>query len=171
MSTPKNKKTKKAGFTLVELMVVMAIFLLMTGTLFTVNSKSDSIQEVENVSLQLSAQLRNLQNEALTGKRIEWPDGSGTYLPVCRFTLKSIATSYSVVYDKNCLGAQSLVGNATNFDVSKKKVRLSVNAVSFVSPRGEVTAPVDIIVTSTKDSSVFRYVRVNASGNVIISET
>lgn len=165
-----NKKTK-SGFTLIEMIVVMVIFFLMTGTLLIANSKSDSIQQVESVAQQISSQLRTLQNEALAGKRIEWPDGSGTYVTVCRFNFKSALTSYSVTYDKNCSGAQSLIGSPTNVSLNKKKVKLNVTTTIFTSPRGEVVSAVDIIVTSSKNNSVLRHVRVNQSGNVTISET
>ena len=60
----------KSGFSLAELLVVVAIIIIMTGVLFASMSGNKSQKDAENAARQVAAQLRQLQNEAINGKSI-----------------------------------------------------------------------------------------------------
>lgn len=161
----KTKNKIESGFTLVELVVVMAIMFIMATVIF-VNERGDARQDVEAVAQQVSAQLRNLQNESLAGKQV---DVGGVPVSACRFVFDSSAlTSYAIKYDKNCGGAESVIGSTT-ISLAKKFVKMDAKVVSFISPRGDANSANVITLTSTKDSNEKRYVKINSNGNVIVS--
>lgn len=159
------------GFSIIELMTAIAIASVMGGIIFTIASKSGATQDVEAMSQQIAAQLRTLQNESSAGRRIQSPPGSGNYEIICRFEFRSVATSYSVYYDKKCSDPSTYISNTVT-DVSRKMVTLSPVTIKYNSPRGDVSGgPFQIIITSNKDGSVKQYVYINQQGNVEIAKT
>ena len=156
----------KAGFTLVELLIVIAIMMTMTTVLLLMSSKNTGSQEVNAVAQQISAQLRGLQNEALTGQRVN-------NIPVCRFVFDSSATtSYKVSYDQNCSGTSDFIGSGVVTDFSTDRVKVSPVTVSYASPRGDVSMSNNFItITSNRDSSVQMFVTLGLSGNVEIASS
>lgn len=164
-----SKRWTVVGFSLPELLVVMAIVSVMSGVLFVSVSKSTGKKEVENAAQQIATQIRALQNESLTGKLVD--DGAGNMVSACRFILDtSPLTSYKVVYDKNCADPISQIGPDIIVDLTKKKVTVDSRTIIFLSPRGEVVGPTsnEIVVTSTRAGSVKKYVSLNSSGKVEI---
>lgn len=164
------KKKNEKGFSFVELMAVMAIISIMAGSVFVISSRSGATQDVEAASQQITSQLRNLQNESLSGKRIEYPVGSDKYESPCRFFFTSTVSAYSIKYDKNCSGISSLIGTS-NFDIANKRVSLEPKTIIFSSPWGKIDSINQITVTSNKVSTVKRYIYLNSMGNIEISET
>ncbi|KKQ15536.1 MAG: hypothetical protein US25_C0002G0003 [Candidatus Moranbacteria bacterium GW2011_GWE1_36_7] len=143
----KNKfsKTKKIflsskhGFSLMELLLVVAITLIATAAIFSSNNSKKASSEVESAARQVAAHLRSLQNEALAGKQI-----GASYIDKFVFTVASPTVSkYKIAYydDPNPNSIQE-----SEFDLEKKKVSISPISVSFTSPFGKPVGYVTIIV-------------------------
>lgn len=161
----------KSGFSLVELLVVMGITLMMAGMVFALNAKSVAPQDVESASQQVSAQLRSLQNEALTGKMVK--DSGGNFVSACRFIFKanSSNSTYSVIYDKNCSGATvDQIGEPLVVDLQKKRVKFDADhTIIFSSPRGETGSEEEIILISDRNTSIKKYINTSSSGSVQVA--
>ena len=154
-----------------ELLVVMAILSIMTGVLF-VSVGDSSKKDAEVAAQQISAQLKALQNEALTGKRIEVPANSGTFISACYFVFDTTAlTSYKVSY-LDCSAAPQPIGSDLIVDLKKKKVTVDAHTIVFTSPRGEVSGnDSDVVISSTKDPSVKKFVNMSSAGSTATSDT
>ena len=155
----KNKK----GFSLVELLIVLAIMTIMTGVVFaTKNGDKKASVDVEAATRDVAAQIRSLQNEALNGKMI------GT-IPACsfKFAMANGDTKYSVSYFSDC-SATTIIGAVKDINFnSKKTVKAnSANSFYFSAPQGTVSASQKIGLESLSDSSVKGCVVVSANGSV-----
>lgn len=162
----KNKNTIefRNGFSLIELMVVLAIAFIMTGLLYSTNIKNSGSNDVQNAATQIVSDIRALQNGALTGKMISNSN-------ICRFGFSSSNgnSSYKLSYDKNCSGAQALVDNPI-VDVSNLHVKLGNSALTFIAPYASVSPQVNttLTITSLKDASFTKNVVITATGDIYI---
>ena len=156
-----NKFSKfKRGFSLVELIVAITLILIMTGVLLMNQNNNKAQEDVDIAARQVVAQLRALQNEALSGKQIGG-------LSVCSFNFKaaeSDSNSYDVTYDK-CSGGQ-IESLTTQLNSGKKNVTISSipTTISFSSPRGEVASAKITFISN--DNTATAYVLVCGSGNI-----
>ena len=145
----------KKGFTLVEILIVIAIVVIMSGVLLSQNNTQKKAQaEVEGAARIVASTLRTLQSDAVNGKQIGGVN-------VCRarmLQLTAPATSFNIDYCSECAGPTCGVGLGTiNFD--KYNVTLSQLApsnIAFNVPRGErnQAADVSILVTSNRDPNI-----------------
>ena|SRR3990167_987720 len=71
-----HRQTTKNGFTLVEILVSMSIFVILVALVFANYRYGNSAQNLEQAPRELQAKLRFVQNLALTGK-----DYDGTTVP------------------------------------------------------------------------------------------
>lgn len=164
----KISKTKKA-FSLIELIIVIAIVVIMTAVLFVNRNSGRASSDVKNVSRQVAAQIRALQNEALNGKSV----GSQN---VCWYGFKTTngSKAYSIEYSDCTVAvppANPNISGTQTVDLSKKRVSFSgTNAdmvLSFESPRGNVYGGVKkTIGITSEDGSVTNFVCVSAAGIV-----
>lgn len=156
-------QVSKRGFSLVELIVVMAIIVLMTAVLFLNQNKNKAQSEVEAAARQVAAQLRSLQNDALNGKMIE----DKTY---CRTNFTVISKDkYDTYFYESCSGIES-PKSINIFSLKNVEFKDTSYAVRFKSPTGEVTCESDankMILISTKDSSKGMVVCISDSGSII----
>jgi prepilin-type N-terminal cleavage/methylation domain-containing protein len=131
-----HEKTKKqlSGFTLIELMISMAILSIMTTVTIVSMGGAKTKQEVEGAARQVAAALREAQNYALTGKNI----GASGDVP-CQFRLEADGTSTFTIqqkkFDSGVCTADS--GSPMSYSLSNG-VTVSTNNASFDVPRGEV---------------------------------
>lgn len=154
----------RAGFTLVELLIVVAIMLIMTGTLFANQRNKKEVIEVESAAREVAAQLRALQNEALNGKLIE-----GEYAHYFKFNTPDALTSNNSVYTvsyANSAGPSNIIGDVQPFNLAKKHVVFSPASLYFTSPLGKPDSWRLITITSTTSSSDRMYVCISSSGNI-----
>lgn len=164
-------KTKKTnGFSLVEIIVVMAIVSIMAGVAFVVGGSGNAEKDVDTATQMIAAQIKNLQSEALIGKKI--PDGLGNMVSACRFVFDTnpANNSYSIIYDRNCSGAANVIGQAAVTDLAEYKVETDDVSITFISPRGELLSSQQIRVFSSKNSSIDKYIEVNSVGVVEIND-
>ncbi len=170
------QKNKKA-FSLIELLIVIAIMLIMTGTLFVNNREKKIAADVESVVRQVAAEIRGLQNESLTGKQIG-TDYVGRY----RFEINLQGTNHNA--DSATISYRKLSGvapdlDSRNIDLSKKKVEFYSSADDdtdfyFESPRGEITWNDNnkvIKLRSTVDTNVTRLVCISDTGSITEEKT
>ncbi len=99
----KNKNFKK-GFTLVELLIVIAIIGIMTAVLLVSMSKGGVNNTLKVAGRQLSGALRESQNYALTGKQKE----EGSYPCAFKFSVEPLADGvyYNIKYASRSINEQ-----------------------------------------------------------------
>ncbi|MDD5397314.1 MAG: type II secretion system protein [Candidatus Moranbacteria bacterium] len=166
----KKQKSDRKGFTMIELMVVVLIAVIMT-TVFFVNYNSNDKKaktDVENAARQVAAQLRALQNEAISGKTFE-VNGNLQYAHYYFFI-----TDGSSIYTLSYFDGMHayIVGSSQQFDLAKNRVTISTNPVSFYfeSPLGKTNGPKDVVITSDLVDSMVRHVCVSTEGNITEQE-
>jgi prepilin-type N-terminal cleavage/methylation domain-containing protein len=129
---------KKNGFTLLELLIVMAMIMIMTvvSLVFLGNNKKN--KELEAAARAVSVAIREAQNNALAGKQIT----ADRYPCVFRFKKESDPTTFSIKYTDHDLSS-SCTGATENTHVTyalKNNVRIenSPDYFYFSVPFGEV---------------------------------
>ena len=164
-SIVKGQLLRKRGFSLMELMVVMAIIAIMTVAVFANKNSNKATSDVEVVTRQVAAQIRALQNEALNGKLIEG-------VIVCQYNFNAWNSVYTVSYG-DCTTNATIASGTQTVDLTKKKVSFDGAAVNlyFSSPRGNVDAKKTIVLKSTIDPTVKRWVCVSSDGVVTEQKT
>ncbi len=163
----------KRGFSLLELLIVIVIIAVMSGALFANVGSRKSTSEVEIAALQVVANLRALQNDAINGRLI----GSA---PVCMLNFHpSNMSSVEPVNTKKYLFAYRTCAdmvNATptiNYQIggflTSNRDRSNVTAtftptsgISFFSPRGDANSGFIKLSTATENY----YVCVSVGGTV-----
>lgn len=164
MSKVKCQKFFKSGFSLAELLVVVAIIIIMTGALFASISGSKAQKDAENSARQVSAQLRQLQNEAINGKQIYEND---EYKIICSFNFKTSTDrkGYEISYGK-CPEGTEIIETFPIIKLNSGKGNVSMNEISgyFSAPHGISSGfPLTITFTAGGKSA---YVCVCSSGNI-----
>ena len=151
------------GFSMIELLIVIAIITIMTGIFLTQKTNKSAI-EVETDARTVAAQLRALQNDALNGKVI---DGKIICAAQMSFNTASNPNGYSLIYCDNCVTNSILY--VKNYTLPKSEIQSSGN-ISFQVPTGQATiglGGVDgIEIVSTSDPTQKMTVCVNNAGNI-----
>lgn len=165
----KFSKTKKA-FSMIELLIVVAIMIVMTGAVFLNRNNSKAGSEVEAAGRKVASQIHALQNEALNGKQFDTNgDGIGdTNALSYKFDIVNNATTYSVSYYSDT-AATTQIGSSQTFNLSNKgSVKAGASGGAsfyFKSPNGSVDSAKTIILKSAI-ANVCGSVSVSASGVV-----
>ena len=168
MQANKNKKQFKKAFSLVELLVVIAIMFLMAAVILVMSNRNLANQEVKIAAQQIVSQLRTLQNNALTGKKIQ--DTGGTLVSACSYTFSSTANNnfFTLSY-KDCSGGD-INTNYPTVDLNKLHVTLSGIAVSFSSPYAGISTTKSTLTITTSRTTVNQATKTitidSSSGNI-----
>jgi type II secretion system protein H len=118
------KKTR-AGFTLIEVMIVVAIIGITSAAVFVSLSASRSTRGLDRASREVMASLREAQNYALSGRSANISDNN-TY-----FGLQiSSATDYSVTSSTSTISSYTLKDGVT--------FSSGATTIEFTLPRGDV---------------------------------
>ncbi|MDD5464245.1 MAG: prepilin-type N-terminal cleavage/methylation domain-containing protein [Candidatus Moranbacteria bacterium] len=159
----------KKGFSLVEMLIVAAIMIFMTGVLFVNQNGKKASSDVEVMARQIAAQIRALQNEALNGKRFDTNADGIADINACRFYFDAPAgLSYYVKYYSNCAVAPTeIVSAAQTVSLNKKRVSIVGSATNlfFSPPDGRVDGVKTIVIKSTI-ANVCASVNVSINGSV-----
>jgi prepilin-type N-terminal cleavage/methylation domain-containing protein len=147
---------KKRGFTLVELMVVMAMTAIMISVTIVSLSGSRDRKVVEGEARKFAAVVREAQNYALTGK--QFISGRVT----CRVGISDIASldeTYDVSYTyrsgADCTAAPSSAVFVTNTLSSGVTFSSTTSAFNFSVPRGETGLGSTLQVQLNKGSATY----------------
>ena len=154
-------KTKQ-GFSLAELLVVVAIIIIMTGVMFASMSGNKSQKDAENAARQVASQLRQLQNEAINGKQIN--DKIVCYFD---FNYFSADKGYKIAY-RDCPDGEEAVETSPIIKLNSGKGNVSIDItdttdIYFEAPHGIYSGPLQITFTSNDKRA---YVCVCSSGNI-----
>ncbi len=135
-------QNKKAGFTLLELMVVVAIIGIMSAVGFVSLSDSRNQKAVDLEARKVASVLRMTQNYAVSGYSLDI-----NKIP-CQFTFTSMSTgSYSISYNyRSPVGVCGSPQLISTFTVANN-VSITSATVGFARPRGEVASPTQIILS------------------------
>lgn len=169
----RNKKymiMKKKGFTLVELMVVMAMTAIMIGVVLVSLDGARDRKNVEVEARKLAAVIREAQNYALTGK--QFVSGRVT----CSVGVRAIGdgdegyiVSYAYRSGTDCSDSPTAATWVTNSLLNGVRFASTTDTFSFVVPRGEVNLggnPNPIPIQVSKNSATWS-VCVYSGGRVV----
>jgi prepilin-type N-terminal cleavage/methylation domain-containing protein len=157
----RNTPNASRGFTLVELLIVIAIVSIMTAISMLGISKNRNTSKVEIAANQVVATLRSLQNDSINGKVI-------SNQSICRikFDVADKAKQYNASY-YDCNGSyDTLIDSGTFYLTSSgdsSNVTSSAASFFFTAPRGDISSSGSIMLTSGSD---IYYVCVSLSGNI-----
>lgn len=155
-------KHKKA-FSLIELLVVMAIILIMTAVLFSFDTGKQAQNDVETAGRQVASQLRSLQNDMLNGKQ----SSAGRYACRAQMTFSNAGASFNISYYDACptdgSGTGTLLGTSQTVNLKNATFGSDGNIV-FASPRGAINKGVGQI-TIQSGSAVY-YICVHGAGSI-----
>jgi len=177
----------KQGFSLVELLTVMAIMIIMAAVLLVNRNESKPAYDVETGARQVAAQLRALQNEALSGKSFDTnADGiADTIACEMRFNTKannSMEYAYKISYYDCTVPIKQLIpGSSQDFNIGKKfvnyrDVMLSENVdyyVKFTPPQATVSTDLPFfgaepgILIKSRDGTKTNLVCVYKNGRIL----
>ncbi len=87
----------KKGFTFIEVIIIFTIIFIMTAVLLGTSYKDRSKKQIESVAREVSAAIRETQNNALTGKQKQ-----NDVMP-CAFAFKTYTNGYKMFYSYRSL--------------------------------------------------------------------
>ncbi|TAK95034.1 type II secretion system protein GspH [Patescibacteria group bacterium] len=155
-------KQHKKGFTLLEMLIVIAIFGIMSAAIMVSLGRSRQQRQVEAAGRDVMAALKVAQNGALTGAKLI---GSEPY--PCEYSLQTSGSDYSVAYKANVNPGDSCAGATTKQLFSKtlpNNVTFDADySATFQVPGGEPGGYMEIHLTN---GSAHYRVKVNAAGNI-----
>lgn len=120
--------TRKRGFSFMELIVVIAIIMIMTVVMLVMSMRDRDNKKLEAVGREVTAAIRETQNNALTGKQFQ-----NNELP-CAMMFTTDGNNYSVksssrTLDTNCPADTNFAAYVYEFmsgDLSGRNVKMAV---------------------------------------------
>ena len=155
-------RNSKKAFTLIELLIVIAIIGIMSSVVFVSMQNSKTETELKVAAREVAAAIREAQNNALTGKMIDGnlaeafeintTSGSGKYQMTCWTRVNGIPKKL-VVYSKNIKEGLIIEGSS---------------GVQFIVPYGNSSNIGSFQIQS--NNGKFIWVCVSKSGNITETE-
>lgn len=151
----------RQGFTLIEVVIVIAIIGIMTAFMVVSLSNQRRIRNLDLASQEIAAALRTAQNYALTGRSINAAENN------CSFGVQMVAgATYTLVHSVGAGCATSAIGG--DYSLRGGVSFAAAQTVNFLLPRGEVGAKSTIRLTN---GALSRYVCVNTNGRIFENGT
>jgi prepilin-type N-terminal cleavage/methylation domain-containing protein len=157
-----NRKTNIhfRAFTMIELLIVVAILGITASVVFTNSSGSRTTQYLDNAGREVEAVIHQAQNAALTGVQLTSGDRPCGY----RVTWAA-GSAYSVMYRyKNGSGVCNQSSTLSTHTLQNGVVFDNDGTVEFTLPHGTVAAPATIRLAR---QGVFQMVCVSAAGRIV----
>lgn len=164
----------KKAFSLLELLIVCAFIGIMTVVALVSLGASRTTRQVEGAARELAVAVREAQNGALTGKKI-----NGTHLPCNYYFTWNGTSSYSISYQhhigstSDCVNGPFAVPDQTLATYTTKNgVNInSFSTINFKVPFANIsglspTDPMPIVVNKGGPGGVNYAVCVSSSGNI-----
>ena len=152
---------KNKGFTLVELLIVIAIIGIMSAVSIVSLQNGKTEKEVETAATQVAAAIREAQNNALTGKK------NNGETPCDYVYFRWISNSnYAISYEEKVSeGICSSIKDYSVYTLENDVIVSSFDEISFSIPFGgtDISGTEDIVLS--KDSNIY-HVCVTSSGSV-----
>lgn len=155
-----HKNNTKKGFSLIELIVVIAIILIMTLLLFATSFDDAKKNDLQVGAREVAVSLRQAQNAALTGRLV------GSHR-TCNFTFSGAGSSYEISYEyyDPSTGGTSCSGGDTNTDgVLQSAVALPGTLVFQNSIDLEFRAPHGVISNSAGEITAVQPITLENDG-------
>ena len=151
MKSVKTQRTRRSavrGFTLVELVVAMALISIMATATVVSMSGSKTKQEVQAASHLVASALREAQNYALTGKNMT----SNPANRPCKFRARSVTGGSAIFVEQLSAGMVSCSQPGSTpdswsgaaYNLTNGVVFSATTEVRFDVPRGEPTNPSNV---------------------------
>ena len=162
-----SKKNNKNGFSLMELMIVIAIIGIMTSIVLVYSGKNKIEKEVEGAAREVAAAIREAQNNALTGKQPE----AGKFPCAYIFSATNDSENYGIQYAYHFSAENDCALYEPKSYASyslKNGVKFSTGndtGISFNIPWGTAAGSIDSPIVLTKGSSSYT-ICVNSAGRV-----
>ena len=155
----KNKKNKKA-FSLMELLIIIALITITTGIALAFVGSNKGRTELEAAANEVVSNLRETQNYALTGK-----SAIGDNCVKYEFHASSNSSDYSMIgYDEEDV----VCGFNIDYHLSGKVEFDGDVSISFSTPHGDVNAG---NITLKKEPDNYYHVCINSAGLITKSIT
>lgn len=148
-------KYQKQGFTLIELMIVVAIIgILSTASLIMLSDGRDQ-KAVDLVARQVASTMRMTQNYAVSGRIFQSNKIPCKYI----FTTSAAAGTYSILYTHRSVngGACGLPETVVTYPVSDN-VTITNTSVDFQLPRGDASSNLTVGLSRGSASNAVRLV-------------
>ena len=163
-------KKNEDGFTMIELLIVVAITMIMTGVLFAMQNGDKAYVSVDSASRLVASQIRTLQGESINGKVI-----NGKFANVLQFSEILNAQTYSIQYLSSSFVD---VGGGLSPSIANNKVKFGSDVNFYFKTPSSVLTPVvpavftpggniEIKIVSMVNPATVGYVCVSNRGSVV----
>ncbi len=158
------RRPTQTGFTLIELMVTIGLFMLAIGGVLANYNGFHTRQKVKQAALTFKEQLRFAQSDAVTGKKPTDITITCNILNGYQVSFTN-ETTYTVVTvcDDNALTDASEIQTYTL--PSSIKIVLPATTITFQSLNGKINTGTDVSYTLTGDNVSYK-ITVSSSGDI-----
>jgi len=153
----------KNGFSLVELVIVMAIISIMTAVGLVSLQSSRTATQLEASGREVAAAIREAQNNALTGKNA---NSTGTICQVYNFVYTTSPDQYITNCSGNYQNAHLLKNGVEFFSGGQISFNIPSGSATLVNPSNPPSNTIQQIRLDKGTSTSHYYICVNRSGSI-----
>ena len=161
MSNSRNKKNKR-GFTIIEMLVVLAIFAIMSSIVIFQYPTFQAQIDLKNTATDVALQIVQAQKDAVNGKlnttksvSNPWTPSYGVYFTNSSLASPILKDSFASYIDLNDtftfdrVGCPSLANNDCLYNYSLSK-GIKINSIKYLDESGNTITPIDFAINFTR---------------------